>query len=115
MNLRLHILLCNCTCSYILFYSEEKSDAASKRLEIAQQVEELDEKYGFERLKLPCKRLGWLINMAAVSDTYDTLVIFYSVTKYLLCTQLRSVIFVLFFCDFVLTIYGSFGSVLRQF
>ena len=42
------------------------SEISAKRLERAQLSEVLDEKYGYDKLKLPCEKLGWLVNMCAV-------------------------------------------------
>nr|XP_009858713.1 DNA polymerase epsilon catalytic subunit A-like [Ciona intestinalis] len=50
--------------------SEGLSESAAKRLEQAQLNEVLDEKYGYEKLKQPCQKLGWLINLSA-ADCLD--------------------------------------------
>ncbi|CAK8688654.1 unnamed protein product [Clavelina lepadiformis] len=43
--------------------AENYSEAAAKRLEAVQLSEALDEKYGYEKLRFPCEKLGWLINL----------------------------------------------------
>ncbi|XP_039270554.2 DNA polymerase epsilon catalytic subunit A-like [Styela clava] len=41
----------------------KNEDGAAKRLEQAKLSEEMDERYGYKKLSLPCEKLGWLINM----------------------------------------------------
>jgi len=48
-------------------FSDNQFEAAANRLQRAQQSEKLDEKYGYKKLKLPCEKLGWLINLCSVS------------------------------------------------
>lgn len=48
------------------FSNDNYPDVTSRRLEEAQLSESLDEKYGYNKIKLPCERLGWLINMCSV-------------------------------------------------
>uniref|UniRef100_H2YP33 DNA polymerase epsilon catalytic subunit n=1 Tax=Ciona savignyi TaxID=51511 RepID=H2YP33_CIOSA len=50
--------------------SESISESSAKRLEQAQLNDVLDAKFGYEKLKHPCERLGWLINLSS-ADCLD--------------------------------------------
>lgn len=44
--------------------------SALKRLERSQFTDEMDARFGFERMKDPVEKTGWLINMHPVSLLY---------------------------------------------
>nr|CAB3265004.1 DNA polymerase epsilon catalytic subunit A-like [Phallusia mammillata] len=50
--------------------NDQQSESGARRLERAQLSDALDAKYGYETLKLPCERLGWLINLCS-ADILD--------------------------------------------
>lgn len=54
-------------CSSVSIRDDGSSMSALKRLERSQFTDEMDARFGFDRMKEPGEKTGWLINMHPVS------------------------------------------------